>query len=99
VAFVVRAVVSEPGAAIDKTVEGIPYTQLTIGVPMESTEGERRVAASPAVVAEYIKKGFKVKVEAGAGKCCIQHAHTLRDHREHRLTKFRSVVLNRYAWE
>eukprot|EP00959_Pyramimonas_sp_CCMP1952_P466653 9490315-Pyramimonas_sp.AAC.1 len=55
-------------AAKGKEVKGIPYTALTIGIPTESYPGERRVAASPAVVATYIKKGFKVKVESGAGE-------------------------------
>ncbi len=41
---------------------------LTIGAPKESVEGERRVAITPQVVAGYVKAGFRVLVEAGAGQ-------------------------------
>ena len=49
---------------------GIPYSNLTVGVPKESYPGERRVAVTPAGVATLLKKGFKevkVSAEAGAG--------------------------------
>ncbi|KAL4423593.1 hypothetical protein ABPG77_004633 [Micractinium sp. CCAP 211/92] len=48
---------------------GVPYTQLSVGVPRETYENERRVALTPAGVAALRKAGFKsVVVESGAGK-------------------------------
>ncbi|MBE0612567.1 MAG: Re/Si-specific NAD(P)(+) transhydrogenase subunit alpha [Burkholderiales bacterium] len=38
-----------------------------IGVPKETTAGEKRVATVPEVVEKLIKLGFSVKVESGAG--------------------------------
>ncbi|XP_054271964.1 NAD(P) transhydrogenase, mitochondrial-like [Macrosteles quadrilineatus] len=49
-------------------VQGRPYKELSIGVPKEIWQNEKRVAITPAVVATLAKKGFTVKVEAGAGK-------------------------------
>jgi NAD(P) transhydrogenase subunit alpha len=40
---------------------------LTIGVPREAADGERRVAVTPSVVAALSKLGLKVVVESGAG--------------------------------
>ncbi len=40
---------------------------LTIGAPKEALPGERRVAITPTVIAGYVKAGFRVLVEAGAG--------------------------------
>ena len=40
---------------------------LRIGVPRESSPGERRVALVPDVVGRLVKKGFEVVVERGAG--------------------------------
>lgn len=48
-------------------VKGIPYKQLTIGVPKEKWQNERRVAMTPTVAATFIKKGFTVNVEENAG--------------------------------
>ncbi|XP_045489395.1 NAD(P) transhydrogenase, mitochondrial-like [Pieris rapae] len=48
-------------------VEGIPYTKLSIGVPKEIWENERRVAIVPAVVNKLVKKGFNVNIEENAG--------------------------------
>lgn len=48
-------------------VTGIPYKNIVIGVPKERWTNERRVAVTPAVTATLVKKGFNVKVEAGAG--------------------------------
>ena len=45
----------------------MPYGQLTIGVPKEIHEGERRVALSPEAAKQLIKQGFNVVVETGAG--------------------------------
>ncbi|EFN59205.1 hypothetical protein CHLNCDRAFT_138139 [Chlorella variabilis] len=47
---------------------GVPYTQLSVGVPRETFENERRVALTPQGVAALRKAGFKsVVVESGAG--------------------------------
>ncbi|XP_035245889.1 NAD(P) transhydrogenase, mitochondrial [Anguilla anguilla] len=46
---------------------GIPYKQLTVGVPREVFQNELRVALSPAGVEALIKQGFNVVVESGAG--------------------------------
>lgn len=43
------------------------YSGLTIGVPKEILEGERRVAATPETVAAFVKGGAKVLVESNAG--------------------------------
>ena len=43
------------------------YQGLTIGVPKEILAGERRVAATPETVAQFVKDGAQVLVEAGAG--------------------------------
>ncbi|RAR56180.1 NAD(P) transhydrogenase alpha subunit [Paraburkholderia unamae] len=40
---------------------------MTIAAPRETHEGERRVAATPESVAQLIKLGYAVEVEAGAG--------------------------------
>ncbi|KAK2721039.1 hypothetical protein QYM36_003353 [Artemia franciscana] len=48
-------------------IKGIPYKNLSIGVPKEIWQNERRVALTPAVVATLAKKGFSVNVENGAG--------------------------------
>jgi NAD(P) transhydrogenase subunit alpha len=40
---------------------------MRIGIPCESRPGERLVAASPSTVAQLIKLGYDVVVEAGAG--------------------------------
>lgn len=41
---------------------------LTIGVPREQRDGERRVAMSPVAVSPLLKAGARVLVEAGAGE-------------------------------
>src|SRR5690554_1096452 len=43
------------------------YQGLTIGVPKEILAGERRVSATPETVAQFVKGGAQVLVEAGAG--------------------------------
>ncbi len=40
---------------------------MLIGVPRETKPGERRVAATPATVAQLVKLGYDVIVESGAG--------------------------------
>ncbi|KAF1377448.1 hypothetical protein PFLUV_G00200920 [Perca fluviatilis] len=47
---------------------GIAYKQLTVGVPKEIFQNERRVALSPTGVQALIKQGFNVVVESGAGE-------------------------------
>lgn len=47
---------------------GVPYKQLTVGVPKEIFQNERRVAISPAGVQALVKQGFNVVVESGAGE-------------------------------
>ena len=49
-------------------VVGIPYKQLTIGVPKEIFQNEKRVALSPAGVQALVKQGFNTVVESGAGE-------------------------------
>lgn len=49
-------------------VVGIPYKQLTVGVPKEIFQNEKRVALSPAGVQALVKQGFNVVVESGAGE-------------------------------
>uniref|UniRef100_A0A8D0ASS8 proton-translocating NAD(P)(+) transhydrogenase n=1 Tax=Sander lucioperca TaxID=283035 RepID=A0A8D0ASS8_SANLU len=46
----------------------IAYKQLTVGVPKEIFQNERRVALSPTGVQALIKQGFNVVVESGAGE-------------------------------
>ncbi|CAH0016943.1 unnamed protein product [Clonostachys rhizophaga] len=54
----------------------VPFANLTVGVPTEIFEGERRVALTPANVALLLKKGYgKVLVQRGAGS----HADFLDD--------------------
>src|SRR5687768_4064066 len=40
---------------------------MTVGVPKESAQGERRVAMVPDVVRKLVAKGLEVRVEPGAG--------------------------------
>jgi len=48
--------------------EGIPYSELSIGVPLEIYPNERRVAITPQNVTALVKKGFsRVLVEKNAG--------------------------------
>lgn len=46
---------------------GIPYKNLTIGIPREIFKNEKRVAITPAITEVLTKKGFKVLVEENAG--------------------------------
>ncbi|KAJ5177199.1 NADP transhydrogenase beta subunit [Penicillium canariense] len=53
---------SEPASAT-------PYSALTVGVPRETAQNERRVAITPQNVALLLKKGFsRVLIERGAGE-------------------------------
>ena len=40
---------------------------MIIGIPKESAQNESRSAITPAVVKSYIKFGFNVSIESGAG--------------------------------
>lgn len=55
-------------SALSSSPAGIPYKQLTVGVPKEVFQNERRVALSPAGVQALVKQGFNVVVESGAGE-------------------------------
>ena len=59
--------VNNTDKAAPETVTGVPYDKLTIGIPKEIHEGERRVALSPEAAKQLTKEGFKVIVETGAG--------------------------------
>jgi NAD(P) transhydrogenase len=48
--------------------ETVPYSELTIGIPAETFDGEKRVAVAPQNIPLLLKKGFsRVLVERGAG--------------------------------
>ncbi|CAN7989407.1 unnamed protein product, partial [Ixodes hexagonus] len=57
---------SESGAPPEPP-KGIPYSNLSIGVPKELFKNEQRVALTPAAIATLTKKGFTVNVEEQAG--------------------------------
>jgi NAD(P) transhydrogenase len=50
-----------------ETIAGIPYKNLSIGVPKELFTNERRVALVPSAVQTLTKKGFTVNIEENAG--------------------------------
>lgn len=54
-------------AKTDAEVKGTPYSKLTIGVPKEIWQNEKRIAITPAIAETLIKKGFSVNVEENAG--------------------------------
>ncbi|GBE82186.1 PNTB-domain-containing protein [Sparassis crispa] len=55
-------------AAKQETTVGIPYSELTVGVPLEVYPNEHRVALTPQNAALLLKKGFsQVLVEKSAG--------------------------------
>jgi len=47
--------------------KGVPYSELTVGIPKEIFPLEKRVAATPESVKRLIKPGFKVVIEDNAG--------------------------------
>jgi len=63
-----QLIFSATNAVLSATLTGIPYKQLTVGVPKEIFENEKRVALSPAGVQALIKQGFNAVVESGAGE-------------------------------
>lgn len=46
---------------------------LTIGIPKEIMHGEARVSATPETVSKFVKDGFKVLVQTGAGIGALYH--------------------------
>ncbi|XP_053630194.1 NAD(P) transhydrogenase, mitochondrial-like isoform X1 [Cherax quadricarinatus] len=50
-----------------EAIPGIPYKNMTIGVPKEIWQNEKRVALAPASVTALTKKGFNIVIEDGAG--------------------------------
>lgn len=48
--------------------KGVPYTEMTVGIPREVLANECRVAGTPETVAKLVAQGFKVRVEKGAGE-------------------------------
>lgn len=48
-------------------IKGIPYNKITIGVPKEVWQNERRIALAPTSIAALTKKGFNVVIEENAG--------------------------------
>jgi NAD(P) transhydrogenase len=47
---------------------GIPYEKLSIGIPKETYDLEKRVAATPETVSKFLKANFQsVYIETGAG--------------------------------
>ncbi|CAG9860426.1 unnamed protein product [Phyllotreta striolata] len=48
-------------------IRGTPYSNLTIGIPKEVWQNEKRVSVSPAVADVLSKKGFSVNIEENAG--------------------------------
>jgi H+-translocating NAD(P) transhydrogenase len=69
-------------ASADKKVplKGIPYANLSIGIPKEIFPLEKRVAATPTSVALLLKPGFKsVNIESGAGAASYFSDDSYRD--------------------
>eukprot|EP01025_Chloroclados_australasicus_P021465 TRINITY_DN2258_c1_g1_i1.p1 TRINITY_DN2258_c1_g1~~TRINITY_DN2258_c1_g1_i1.p1 ORF type:complete len:1160 (-),score=185.00 TRINITY_DN2258_c1_g1_i1:305-3673(-) len=65
-----RAVIAEEPKVVDETEsqsKGIPTTELTVGVPKETKEGEKRIAATPDTVKQLVKAGYNVVIEKDAG--------------------------------
>ena len=54
-------------ARLARGMSGVPYGEMTIGVPKEITHLERRVAQTPESVGKLTKAGFNVVVQKGAG--------------------------------
>eukprot|EP01063_Lacrimia_lanifica_P017838 TRINITY_DN24822_c0_g1_i1.p1 TRINITY_DN24822_c0_g1~~TRINITY_DN24822_c0_g1_i1.p1 ORF type:complete len:1091 (+),score=420.63 TRINITY_DN24822_c0_g1_i1:71-3343(+) len=52
---------------LGKTAGPVPFTELTVGVPREILQNEKRVAVTPASVKSLVKVGYAVQVEASAG--------------------------------
>lgn len=54
-------------AAETETAKGVAYNELSIGIPKEIWQNEKRVAITPAVAQTLIKKGFNINIEENAG--------------------------------
>ncbi|KAJ9525270.1 hypothetical protein QJQ45_020803, partial [Haematococcus lacustris] len=67
-AAVAAPTVNAESTSVQDASSAVPYQHLTVGVPRESFEGEKRVALTPAGAATLLKEGFAaVLVERGAG--------------------------------
>ena len=66
-AKVAQEVATDAGKQAKKVIPGIPYKNLSIGVPKETFANEKRVALTPTVVSTLVKKGFTLNVEENAG--------------------------------
>lgn len=68
--LVFRVSFSSTSALAEKasTAKGIPYSELTVGIPKENFPLEKRVAATPESVKRLTQPGFSVLVEDGAGE-------------------------------
>mmetsp|Transcript_37427 Transcript_37427/g.83750 ORF Transcript_37427/g.83750 Transcript_37427/m.83750 type:complete len:230 (+) Transcript_37427:122-811(+) len=58
---------AQDDAAPKAEILGVPYSQMSIGVPKETFALERRVSQTPESVKKLVDAGFTVKVESGAG--------------------------------
>jgi H+-translocating NAD(P) transhydrogenase len=47
---------------------GTPHSEISVGIPKETFENERRVSQTPESITKLIKSGFNVLVESGAGE-------------------------------
>ncbi|TGZ67647.1 hypothetical protein CRM22_004709 [Opisthorchis felineus] len=54
-------------AAATQEALGVPYKDVTIGVPKELSAGEKRVAITPQTAKTLIQKGFRLSIQSGAG--------------------------------
>jgi NAD(P) transhydrogenase len=68
-----RTATTSPESPTDP-VSTTPYSELTVGIPLEIFPGERRVAITPQNVALLLKKGVsRVLIERGAGEGAQLH--------------------------
>jgi hypothetical protein len=56
------------GGAMGDFRKGVPYADMTIGIPREIFPSECRVAGTPETVKKLAAQGFRVRVEHGAGE-------------------------------
>nr|AAK18179.1 nicotinamide nucleotide transhydrogenase [Acetabularia acetabulum] len=70
VRLIPNAVIADKPSVVQEVEEekkGVPATAVTVGIPKETKEGEKRVAATPDSVKMLVKEGFKVIIESEAG--------------------------------
>ena len=68
VAITPRASTTTAAEATAPSANGAPASSLTVGIPKETAQLERRVAATPESVAKLVKAGFTVVCERGLGE-------------------------------